>query len=350
MSIPKLTASETQCWSAIKGLLAAASHLPTSNTLEVDYSRAVFSAMGRVPAAGNGAAELAAPPEAVHRAMSLASGGSKGGFLATPSVGTSMSAMRERSPLLSLGARVERIDMQASGLILPRVVTSLTSTWQTVENANPSSATDPALGAISAMPKMLISPTIEVSEQLVYQAGERIEQLIFDELMGSMLDALTRAAVQGTGGAQPLGLTNQPSITSTAGTNLALAGVLTAQKAIVDAGVPNASALGWLASSDVAQLLAPRPRLANTEACLWSGALAAGEIEGLPARSSTHVPAQTLIHAAFDEVLIVEFSPLILRYLQHYDFAKGTSAFSAVMLVDVVARRPAAFQILTGVT
>jgi hypothetical protein len=35
---------------------------------------------------------------------------------------------------------------------------------------------------------------------------------------------------------------------------------------------------------------------------------------------------------------VVEFSPVILRFVRHYDFAKASSAFSAVMSVDVLAR------------
>jgi hypothetical protein len=107
---------------------------------------------------------------------------------------------------------------------------------------------------------------------------------------------------------------------------------------------------GWLAASNVSSTLVARARLASTNDCLWKGDLCAGTIEDLPAISSTSVPAGTLVHGVFDQLVVVEFSPIILRYTRHYNFNKVTSGLAAQMLVDVSIRNPAAFQALTGVT
>jgi hypothetical protein len=63
------------------------------------------------------------------------------------------------------------------------------------------------------------------------------------------------------------------------------------------------------------------------------------------------MPAGTLLHGVWSELLIAEWAPgIILRFTKHLNFNAGTSGFAAVWIGDVTVRNPSAFVKVTGVT
>lgn len=345
MSI-RLSEPELREWSLVDGLRAP--NASGSNPwIERDYTNAVFEKLD-LPRNPN-VRQVVLPPQVLHkRAMTLQGGGSKGGYLAGVQVESSIAVFRESNPLLRLGAKTLPINRPVGSITWPTIESGLTAAWSTLEGAV-GQAADIKLGQLSATPRFLTSPIIETSFQLLRQAPEAVEHLVFTELLGSLSEAIAAAAINGPGGAAPLGIMNAP-VTKTAAASVDLDKIVAAEKRLVDAKPPSAVSAGWLAPAAIAELLAKRVRVSGGEVTLWSGALLGGSIEAAPAIATTLMPTATLLHGLFDAITIVEFSPIIIDYCEHYDFDKGTSAFRATAMIDVVVTHPQAFQVLTGVT
>lgn len=97
--------------------------------------------------------------------------------------------------------------------------------------------------------------------------------------------AVDAAAINGSGAAgQPTGILQTTGIGTVTGTGLTYDGCLEFQSDVLSANaLVNSATCGYVAPVATAKLLANRQKFTGTDATLWSGNLADGQIAGFPA-------------------------------------------------------------------
>lgn len=318
---------------------------------EIDCSRAVAKKLGRemttsflIPAE-----VLTRPmgPEAMARAMATTPG-NKGGYMVNVQNMGFIDILRNRSVAMSMGAR-ELAGLEGN-VVFPRQTGKATVTWQGGEHTSVT-ATDQALGQLSMTPKTAIVIT-DVSEQLLRQSSPSAEQFVMADLAADIaIDGVDASVINGTGGAQPLGIKNTTGVTT--GQD---AGTATYAKILafpVAAGAANAirGNPGWVTNITGASVLMQRYRVANTDTPLWEGNLMDGQLVGFRAMSSEQIASGNLIFGSWDEVVVGSWGVLELAMDSGGTrFNAATVGIRAMWMVDVMLRYPQSFVVSTSLS
>ncbi|MEO7862068.1 MAG: phage major capsid protein [Nitrospirales bacterium] len=253
--------------------------------------------------------------------------------------------LRNKSICYRLG--VQRLSDLKDDVAIPRQLTDATVAWMTPNGTV--SATESTYGQISATPKTAVAIT-EITEQLLHQAGG--DQIIMAGLAGVVSVGIDLAIINGTGGAQPLGILNTPGIGTASGTSLAYAGLVGPQKTVADASaIVNPETLGYATTPTVAELLKTRQRFTGTDSPLWRGALHEGEVEGIKALASKQLPTATMLYGDWSSVYVGEWGPLLLSADRGGTrFNTGIVGIRAMWMVDTIITSPSSFVKITSIT
>ena len=363
----KLSESELQRYSVSRAIAAAAAaaELPGRSNVtgfEMDVHRALAESMpADAPPELFAHNTIFVPREAMQRAMTLSSG-SGGGFLQTDTNGA-MAAVQAalaggaRRPYLrlrDLGAR-EVNGMRFNGL-LPRIGTGVTTGWLSSDTAAAADG-DSVLGQGSVSPKIVASK-IDIGRNLLQVSGPLVDQIILPDMAMAVDQAADQAALIGTGGAQPLGILNNPATPTFSGTSLAWAGVRTAARSLItNASVRDYNTLAWLGSGLVADTLMGRQRFTGTDSPLWEGSLVEGRIAGHRAVATNYLPASQLLFGDFSQLVRVNWGPDAMAIaVDPFGPAGGTNFNRGVVTVriytmtDWYCAQPSAFIAASAVT
>jgi HK97 family phage major capsid protein len=320
-------------------------------SLELECSRELAKKLGREsgPSAFVPAEVLQRPiaPEAVSRVMAT-SPGSKGGYLVNTTNMDFIDILRNVSVAMAMGARV------LSGLVgnvgFGRQTGKATVTWQAGEHVAVT-ATDQALGQLSMSPKTCIALT-DVSHQLLNQSSPSAESFIMADLAKSVaIDGVDNAVINGTGGAQPLGIKNTPGVTT--GQDASSATYAKILQFPVVAGTANAirGNPGFVTNTIGASKLLGVQRFSNTDSPIWEGNVLNGSLVGFNAMSSEQLASGNLIFGSWDEVLIGEWGVLELATDGGGTrFNAAQVGIRAIWMVDVLIRYPQAFVVSTNLS
>lgn len=342
-----LSGSETTRYSLIRAIRAL--KFPTPANLaaagfEIECSRAVGQKLNR---GDTGSIFLPAEvltrsmdPTFMERAMATTPG-AKGGYMVNVTNMGFIDILRNRSVAIKMGAR------QLSGLegnvTFARQTGKQSVTWQGGEGTS-TSAADQALGQLSMTPKTAICVT-DVSEQLLRQASPSAEQFIMADLAAVIaIDGVDNAVINGTGGAQPLGIKNTTGVTSNQDAASAtyakiLAFVSAAGAANAIRGNP-----GWVTNTAGAAKLMQVQRFTSTDTPVWTGNMLDGQLVGFNAMSSEQIAASGLIFGSWDEVVIGDWGVLELSTDNGGTrFNQAQVGIRALWMVDVLVRYPQAF-------
>lgn len=253
--------------------------------------------------------------------------------------------LRNKSIAFRLGA--QHLTNLTDSVAIPRQITDAALAWVAPNGAV--TATDQALGQLSMTPKTCIAIT-EVTEQLLDQASA--DTIVMSGLAAVVAVGVDAAVINGTGGAQPLGILNRPEVAAASGTSLGYAGLVAAQKTVADASaVVNPQALGYATTPTVAELLKNRQRFTSTDSSLWKGALHEGEIEGVRAVASKQLPTATALYGDWSTVYVGEWGPLLLSADRGGTrFNQAVVGIRARWMVDVIVTSPGSFVKITGIT
>lgn len=343
-----LSRADTQRFSIFKALRALRYGQQNQKLIgeagfELECSRAVAKQLGRelgsnilIPA------EVLQRPlgEAAVRAMATQPG-SKGGFLVNVENMGFIDILRNRSVALRMGAR--QLSGLSGNVIFPRQTGKVSVTWQAGEGSSVTAA-DQALGQLSMTPKTCIAIT-DVSEQLLRQSSISAEQFVMADLAADVaIDGVDAAVINGTGGAQPLGIKNTTGVTTgqdASGATYAkiLAFVSTAGGANAIRGNP-----GFVTNTAGAAKLMQVQRFTSTDTPLWDGNMLDGELVRFPAMSSEQLPASNLIFGSWDECVIGDWGVLELSTDNGGTrFNQAQVGIRALWMVDVMLRYPQAF-------
>jgi len=277
---------------------------------------------------------------AAQRAMSTVPG-AKGGYMVNVQNMGFIDILRNRSVSMAMGARV--LGGLQGNVMFPRQTGKVTVTWQAGEGTSVTAA-DQALGQLSMTPKTCIAIT-DVSEQLLAQASPSAEAFVMADLAADVaIDGVDYAVINGTGGAQPLGIKNTTGITS--GQDAASATYAKILAFVSTAGAANAirGNPGWVTSTAGAARLMQVQRFTSTDTPLWTGNMLDGNLVGFNAMSSEQLGSGNLIFGSWDEVVIGEWGVLELSTDNGGTrFNQAQVGIRAMWMVDVLVRYPQAF-------
>ena len=285
--------------------------------------------------------------EAAQRAMSTTPG-SKGGYLVNVENMGFIDILRNRSVSMTMGARI--LSGLQGNVMFPRQTGKPSVTWQAGEGVSVTAA-DQTLGQLSMTPKTAIAIT-DVSEQLLRQSSPDAEAFVMADLAADIaIDGVDYAVINGTGGAQPLGIKNTAGVTT--GQD---AGAITYAKALAFASTAAASNAirtnpGWVTNAAGAAILMQRARFANTDTPLWEGNILDGTCVGFRSMASEQIASGNLIFGSWGDVVIGEWGVLELATDNGGTrFNAAQVGIRAMWMVDVLVRYPQAFVVSTNLS
>jgi HK97 family phage major capsid protein/HK97 family phage prohead protease len=337
-----LTGAETKRYSlfnAIRALRYGGSdkRVLEQAAFEIECSRALGTKLGReltsnilIPA------EILQRPVGHDAARAMATTpGASGGYAVNVENMGFIEILRNRSVALRMGAR--RISGLQGNVSFTRQTGKATVTWQGGEGTSVT-ASDQTLGQLTMTPKTAIAIT-DVSEQLLRQSSPSAEGFVMADLANDIaIDGIDNVVINGTGGAQPLGIKNTTGITS--GQSASTFSYTKALAFPVAAGAVNAirGNPGWVTNIAGAAIAMQKHLLDGT-------------LVGFKAMSSEQLAASNLIFGSWDEVLIGEWGVLELSLdTGGTRFNQAQVGIRAMYMVDVLLRYPQAFVVSTDLS
>jgi len=348
-----LSTRETQRYSLFRAIRALrygaqSPKLMGEAAFEIECSTAVGKKLGReltssilIPS------EVLQRPigEEAARAMATTPG-AKGGYLVNVQNMGFIDILRNRSVAMNMGARV--LSGLQGNVVFPRQTGKVTVTWQAGEGSSVTAA-DQALGQLSMTPKTCIAIT-DVSEQLLAQSSPSAEAFVMADLASDVaIDGVDNSVINGTGGAQPLGIKNTTGVTT--GQDAATATYAKVLAFPAAAGAVNAirGNPGWVTNITGASVLMQKQRFSSTDTPLWEGNMLDGSVVGFRAMSSEQLASGNLIFGSWDEVVIGEWGVLELSTDNGGTrFNTAQVGIRAMWMVDVMLRYPQAFVVSTN--
>jgi len=344
-----LTGKETQRFSlfrAIRALRFGAQEprLMNEAAYELECSRALADKLQR-----GGSTSIFVPGEVLRRPLGAEASqramatqpGAKGGYLVNVENMGFIDILRNRSVAMALGARV--LSGLQGNVMFPRQTGKVTVTWQAGEGTSVTAA-DQALGQLSMTPKTCIAIT-DVSEQLLRQSSPSAEAFVMADLARDVaIDGVDNAAINGTGGAQPIGVVNTTGINS--GQDAATLSYAKLLAFVSEAATDNAirGNPGWVTNAAGAAILMQKQRFSGTDTPLWEGNIMDGTAIGFRAMSSQQIAATSIIFGSWDELVIGEWGVLELATDNGGTrFNTAQVGIRAMWMVDVMLRYPQAF-------
>jgi HK97 family phage major capsid protein/HK97 family phage prohead protease len=285
--------------------------------------------------------------EAAMRAMTAVPG-PKGGYLVqTENLGF-LDILRNRSITMNMGVR--NLPGLVGNVAIPRQTGKPSVTWQAGENASVTAA-DQTLGQITMTPRTAICIT-DVSEQLLRQSSPSAEQFVMADLAANVaIDGVDNAVLNGTGGAQPLGIVNTVGITS--GQDAASITYAKALAFVSTAAANNAirGNAGFLTNAAGAAVCLQRQRFTSTDTPIWQGNIFDGELVGFKAMSSEQATSGRLVFGSWDEIVIGDWGVLELAMdTGGTRFNLAQVGIRAMWMVDVAIRYPQAFVVSSNLS
>jgi HK97 family phage major capsid protein len=312
--------------------------------IEKEASQAEARRLGRDPSGVFVPAEIFGDATQ-RRNLQRVSASGDGGFLVGEEIdyANMVELLRNQSHVMALGARA--ITGLRGDISIPRVLSGSTAFWLS-ENGQVS-ASKATFGQIKASPKRLAA-SVPHSKQLIVQSGMGIESFVREDIMAAFALELDRAAIDGAGGAAPLGILNLASGDLATGVTFGAAPTW-AKIVEFETNVETANALG-LPGSRYAYLTSPgskgkwktTAKIAGQASWLWeNGDL----VNGYAARSTNQVPSNRVIFGDFSQVLFFEWTGIDLT-VDPYTLADQNQVKVTMQKhVDCVIRQAKAFSV-----
>ncbi len=356
-----LSRSETQHYSLFKAIRAMAWGARNPQYIneagfELECSRAVAKQIGR-----GDSPNILIPGEILTKPFSregydygmatramATQPGAKGGYLVDVTNMGFIDILRNRSVGFTMGAR--RLDGLMGNVTFTRQTGKPSITWQGGEGVSVT-AVDQTLGQLSMTPKTAIAIT-DVSEQLLRQSSPSAEEFVMADLAADIaIDGVDYAIINGTGGAQPLGIKNTTGITS--GQDAATATYAKILAFVTTAATSNAirSNPGFVTNAAGAGVLAQKARFSNTDTPLWEGNILDGTCVNFRAMASEQLASGNLIFGSWGEIVVGSWGVLELAMDNGGTrFNQAQVGIRAMWMVDVMLRYPQAFVVSTNLS
>jgi HK97 family phage major capsid protein len=341
---------ELEKYSLARAILAAArGRLAAEAGFELEVSRAEALVRGLPEPMGAGAFYV--PDDVLRRDMTAAGVAGSNLLVGTDTAprGIIGATLQTMGAIGRLGVQIEA--GMVGSLSVPAVTVPPVPAWLAADGTSEAPAVQPTLAPRTASPKTVAAVTT-CSHQLLAEAPGLAERLVLAELSTAIAGAADTAFLQGSGAnGQPQGIVGTSGVGSVTGTSLAYAGLLEFQSDVLDANALRApETFGYVTTPAVAKLLAGRQRFTGTDSPLWQGQLAAGTVAGARAIATGAAPASTLIAGDFSTAIVFLWPGLLLGVDPYTGFRTGAVTLRALLALDFVLLRPAAFSVASSIT
>jgi HK97 family phage major capsid protein len=262
--------------------------------------------------------------------------------------------LRDAMVVRRLGARV--LDGLTGNVDIPRLKASTTTAWVAENTAL--TASDPQFDKVSLTPKHCGVMT-EVSRNMILQSSPDIEQILRDDFAAQLGAALDRAAIQGGGSNEPVGVLGTSGVTDVssgaAGGALTYANIVALIAAVAGANALSQGSLGFLTNSKVVAKAATTLKSTADTSSNYIVDPGAGTLAGYPLAVTNLVPGNltegagtnlsALIFGAFSEMLIGYWSAfdLLVNPYAETPYSKGNVLVRGMLTVDIKLRHPESF-------
>ncbi|HMF46258.1 MAG TPA: phage major capsid protein [Candidatus Udaeobacter sp.] len=271
-----------------------------------------------------------------------------GGFLVSQDLDTIAPALRSASVVLSLGAQV--FNNLSGDFGLPSETAFQTASWLGESEALPDSGANTFARTMLAPRRVASLAT--VSKQLLAQNSVGIETFVRDSLRATLGTALDAGALNGVGNKEPLGLLNNPNCSSiTFGATPTRTKLVSFQDSLTtnNAGNLNQDSIAYVTSPTAASKLMLTSQTSGQARFLWEGNEWAGNVAGLPARSTTNVGSgNQMILGDWSQLVVAFWGESVSIITDPFTLKKnGLVEIVASMFADVAPRNAKNFVVST---
>lgn len=258
-----------------------------------------------------------------------------------------ISALRNKLLARRLGVRV--LTGLSGNVVIPKHGTGTSVGW--VAEGGTLSGADMTFDDVTLTPKHAGGIT-EMSRQLLQQSSPDVEQLVRDDLMAMIAQAIDSALILGGGANQPKGIL---SATGTQTANLATLSWATIAGMVEKLELANVEGAQFLTSPQVATKLKTTEKSTGTGLYLMEG----GRMADLGVNVTNQVPLAGTAPDQTGRLILGDFSQVLLGIWSEIDllvnpyeasaYEKGAVKVRAMSTVDVGIRHPQAFVIASDV-
>lgn len=272
--------------------------------------------------------------------------GSAGGYMVDVQNMGFLEMLRNKNAVMAMGATTIALDSNAAFV---RQTGGATIRWQAGDNTTVVGSQQ-TLGMLSMTPKTAIAHTT-VSEQLLRQASPSAEQFVMNDLAQTLATGIDSAAINGTGGAMPLGVLNTTGVSTSQDASAVTYDKLLAFWSTARTSNAVLRNPGWLTNAAGARILKGKQRFSGTDTPLWVGNPEDGTVIDFRAISTEQVSSGGLIFGSWGELLIGEWGVLELATSNGGDaFTQASVVIRAMWMVDVLLRYPQAFVVSSNLS
>lgn len=256
--------------------------------------------------------------------------------------GSMIELLRNKPLVAQMGART--MTGLVGNIAIPRLNQGATTYW--VNEQGSITETDQAFGQLGLTPKKLAART-GYTKELMNQTDLSVEGIVRDDLTTVLGIAKDLAAIQGIGGAQPLGIINTSGIGA-----VTFGATATRAKAIefqTDLATANASrgTLAYLTSPGVAGKWMGIAEASNYPKWLWEGNVDQGVVVGRPAYSTNQVANNLVIYGNWQDLLLADWAGLDVIVNPYSNDQTGVITITIFLLTDVGVRQVVSFTVST---
>jgi HK97 family phage major capsid protein len=264
--------------------------------------------------------------------------------------------LRTAMAVRRLGATV--LDNLVGNVDIPRLKASATSAWIAENTAL--TASDPQFDKVSLTPKHCGVMT-EVSRNLILQSSPSIEEILRNDFAALLAEALDKAAINGGGANEPVGILTTAGVGDVPGGTNGLAPTwanIVALVGLVGAANGLQGSLGFLTNSKTMAKLASTQKTPTDTASTFILPLVntADALAGYPLTISNNVPSNltkgtasgvcsALIFGNFNDLLIGYWSSfdLLVNPYESSAYSKGNVLVRGMLTADIKLRHPESF-------
>ena len=270
----------------------------------------------------------------------------KGGYLiGTDVLVADMIELLRNKPLVAqMGAKT--LSGLSGNVAIPRVTGGATAYWLSETGAV--TAADQTFGQLGLTPKRLVGDTV-YSKELVIQTSLDVEAFVRNDLMTVLAIAKDLAAINGGGGAEPVGILNTDGVkTVTFGAAATWAKVVQFETELADANA-DVGAMAYLTTPATRGKWKTKEKTTNQAIYLWEkgGGLGIGEVNGYPAYATKQVLGDKVIFANWADLILAEWAGVDV-VVDPYSLKKtGQIEVTVTLYCDIGVRHAESFCVST---
>ena len=352
-----MSKKEVKAWSFLKAMREA--HAGRLSGLEKEASDATAAAIKKTPngffiphdiASANIAESHDLGAEAIKalisnvKTLNHTTFGSGGALVGTNLLTGSIIELLRNKPLVAtMGA------MSLTGLVgniaIPRISGGATAYW--LNETGSATGSDQAFEQLGLTPKRLVGRT-GYTKELMNQTDLSVEALVRNDLTTVLALAKDLAAINGAGGAEPLGILNQPS-----GLNSVTFGAAATRAKLIEfqstVAADNASrgALAYMTTPASAAKQMNIPETQYSTKFIWDGNIDQGTVVGRPAFSTNQVPGDKVIYGNWNDLILADWAGIDVVVNPYTNDATGVVTITITLWSDVGVRHVVSFAVST---